>query len=421
MSEILLMAEKPEDFPFDAQHIATETQKDKTLSQIIHYVLRGWPTRVREPELHTYWLHRSELSLQDGCLLLGNRVVVPPPLREATLRALHKMHSGIVQTKALARSYVWWPYLNENIEALVSQCNKCLEHRHMPPRTQHEWITPTRPWSRIHIDFAGPFQNKNFLIIVDAYSRWPEVFIVNNMTSATVIRHLRTVFATHGLCEILVSDNGTAFVSEEMRQFLDSNKIRHITTAPYHPATNGLAERMVQTVKDKIRKMDYLTWDVKIPNMLLGLRATPCAGTQKSPAELLMNRRIRTLLDTLHPDHIQRRRTDKQIHVNCQRRNRETNVGCKIRYRNYASGPNWLPGVIVEKTGPSSYKVQTEGGLIIDRHIDQIIKITSHDKDSSHDTDGGRDSNISRNDESPDIIEIPSEESWAEMLGIPKN
>lgn len=128
------------------------------------------------------------------------------------------------------------------------------------------------------MDFAGPFQNKTFLIIVDAYSKWPEVFIVNNMTSATVIKHLRMIFSIHGLCETLVSDNGTPFVSSEMKTFLEANKIKHITSAPFHPSTNGLAERMVQTVKDKLRKMDGISWDVKIPNMLLGLRATPCAN-----------------------------------------------------------------------------------------------------------------------------------------------
>lgn len=78
--------------------------------------------------------------------------------------------------------------------------------------------------------------------------------MVNNTTTTTVIRLLRTTFATHGLCEVLVSDNGTSFVSGEMKEFLQANNIRHVTTAPYHPATNGLAERMVQTVKDKLKK-----------------------------------------------------------------------------------------------------------------------------------------------------------------------
>ncbi|XP_052747502.1 uncharacterized protein K02A2.6 isoform X1 [Bicyclus anynana] len=304
LCEVLLMAEKVEDFPYTAHEIASETTKDQTLSRIVHFLRCGWPGKVTDRDLRTYWLHRTELSLQDGCILLGCRVVIPPSLRQTILRMLHTTHNGIVHTKALARSYVWWPQLSDDISRLVQNCTKCLENRRMPEKSSHEWILPSRPWSRIHIDFAGPYMNKTFLIVVDAFSKWPEVFIVSSTNSRTVIGHLRNLFATHGICETLVSDNGTSFVSQEMKLFLESNKIRHVTSAPYHPATNGLAERMVQTVKDKLRKI-HGPWEVKIPNMLLGLRVTPCSSTNKSPSELLMNRRLRTVMDTLHPDNIQ--------------------------------------------------------------------------------------------------------------------
>lgn len=353
---------------------------------------------------------------------------------------LHKTHTGIVITKALARSYVWWPHLNEDIESLVSGCTKCLEHRHMPPKTSHEWIMPTRPWSRIHIDFAGPFHNKFFLILVDAYSRWPELFMVNNTTSATVIRLLRTVFATHGLCETLVSDNGTSFVSNEMKQFLSSNNIRHVTTAPYHPATNGLAERMVQTIKDKLRKMDDLAWEVRIPNLLLGLRATPCITTNKTPAELLMKRKLRTLLDTIHPDNIQHKKVENQIRENSQKKTRETNVGQNVMYRNYSNiGPRWLPGKVINKQGPLNYKVESKDGTVVNRHIDQLIKTTGAqsrpEKREGTDTIptpeetipldldelfGNGDENMRQDSQEDErIIEIPDADQWADMLGIP--
>ncbi|CAK1597675.1 unnamed protein product [Parnassius mnemosyne] len=318
----------------------------------------------------------------------------------------------------------------------------------MPPKTSCEWITPSKPWSRINVDFAGPFQNKTFLIVVDAYSRWPEVFIVNNMTSGTVIRHLRNMFATHGLCETLVSDNGTAFVSTEMKIFLEANKIKHVTTAPYHPTTNGLAERMVQTIKDKLRKMDDIPWDIKLPNILLGLRVTPCTATKKSPAELLMNRRLRTLLDTLHPDNHQQRKRTQQIISNAQKINRESETGQNVMYRNYGNGPRWLPGTIVNRNGPSSYEITTEDGSLINRHIDQLINrrqsemsaITRREdeemskKEDIADNSEIMDNNLAEeitgynlekdktdNEVREEIIEIPSQEKWAEMLGIPTN
>lgn len=438
IGEILLMAETPEDFPYNVEHIASETKRDKTLSQVMYHVQRGWPTKVTNNELRPFWLNRLELSIQDDCLLLGCRVVVPKTLHQAVLRMLHKTHAGIVITKALARSYVWWPGLNEDIELLVSGCTKCLENRHMPPKNSHEWITPTRPWSRIHIDFAGPFYNKYFLILVDAYSRWPELFMVNNTTSATVIRLLRTAFATHGLCEVLVSDNGASFVSNEMKQFLGANNIRHKTTAPYHPATNGLAERMVQTIKDKLRKMDDLAWEIRIPNLLLGLRATPCTTTNKTPAELLMKRKLRTLLDTIHPDNIQHKKNEKQILENSQKKARETNVGQNVMYRNYSNiGPRWLPGKVLNKDGPSSYRIGTDDGIEVNRHIDQLIKKTNSESRPEEGEGTGTviapeettqlDEIFGNNDEpmsqasqgSERIIEIPDAQQWADMLGIP--
>ncbi|XP_039747900.1 uncharacterized protein K02A2.6-like [Pararge aegeria] len=379
--EILLMAENLSDFPFTALEICSETKKDQTLSRVVHFLQSGWPNKVNDRDLRVYWLHRSELSLQNGCVLLGGRVVIPRPLRQTILRMLHTTHNGIVHTKALARSYVWWPQLSDDINELVNNCTRCLENRHMPPRSSHEWIVPSRPWSRIHIDFAGPFMNKTFLIVVDAFSKWPEVLMTNSTNSASVIRHLRNLFATHGICETLVSDNGTSFVSAEMKLFLESNKIRHVTSAPYHPATNGLAERMVQTVKEKLRKMDG-SWEIKIPNMLLGLRVTPCSKTNKSPSELLMNRRLRTVLDSLHPDSLQYKKVEGQIINNAQQKNRETNVGQKIMYRNYTNGPKWLPGQVFEKDGPSNYRVQTEDGAVLRRHIDQIIKVQNREKTS---------------------------------------
>ncbi len=78
---------------------------------------------------------------------------------------------------------------------------------------------------------------------------------MNTSTSSPTIEKLRTVFATHGLPERLVSDNGSCFTSEEFEQFLFKNGIKHGTSAPYHSASNGLAERAVQTFKEGMKKM----------------------------------------------------------------------------------------------------------------------------------------------------------------------
>lgn len=110
-----------------------------------------------------------------------------------------------------------------------------------------EW--PTEPWQRIHVDYAGPLKEHNFLMVIDAHLKWPDVFCTKSQTSAQTIEYLRIIFSRFGLPLQLVSDNAQTFASEKFAQFMAANGIKHTTSAPFHPATNGLAERFVQTLK----------------------------------------------------------------------------------------------------------------------------------------------------------------------------
>ena len=105
----------------------------------------------------------------------------------------------------------------------------------------------------MHADFAGPFEGHMFLILADAHSTWMEVHPVKQATSLVTIQKLRTIFATHGLLVMLVTDNGSVFTSAEFGDFTRRNAIRHITTPPYHPSSNSLAEQPVQTFKSAMR------------------------------------------------------------------------------------------------------------------------------------------------------------------------
>ena len=124
------------------------------------------------------------------------------------------------------------------------------------------------------MDHAGPFVGKTLLIIIDAYSKWLKVFTVPSTSSKSTISKLRTVFATHGLPEVLVSDNCPAFTSQEFKEFIQRNRIRHVFIPPYHPALNGLAERAVKTEKKGLRKMED-PLETRIPCFLLKYRVTP--------------------------------------------------------------------------------------------------------------------------------------------------
>ena len=179
---ILLLEELP-DAPLSANDIAKATRRDRALSRVIHWVWKRWPEDRQGEEFTPFQTRQFELSAHKGCILWGHRVVVPDKLQKRVLAALHEGHPGIVHMKALARSYVWWPGIDRAIEAWVKGCSVCQESRpeETSAPTQH-WEKTKTPWSRIHIDFAGPFHGQTFLIVVDSYSKWLEVIPVSSMS-----------------------------------------------------------------------------------------------------------------------------------------------------------------------------------------------------------------------------------------------
>ena len=340
-----------------AKDLSQWTSKDPLLSRVCRQLQTGWSLVDPPPDMKPYHQRRNELSVVDGCLLLGSRVIVPKEGRERVLKQLHIAHPGICRMKSLARSYVWWPGIDRDVEQLIQNCAECQEHKANPVKAPlHPWEIPRRPWSRIHIDHAGPFLNKMFLIVVDAFSKWLEVCIVPSTSSEATIRALRPIFATHGIPDQLVSDNGTGFTSAEFKSFLKELGVHHICTAPYHPSSNGLAERAVQTFKTNMRKLDG-DLHTKLFTMLFQYRLTPQTATGLSPAEMLMGRKLCNQLDLLHPD-TSNRLTQKQ--QNWSKNGRATTcrrfqIGDTLFARNYRGTPVWIPVSVVRVTGPVSY------------------------------------------------------------------
>ena len=287
--EVVLLVEALRDSPISADQIRAWTIKDPLLSKVVRYTLEGWPTVETQSELKPYWHRRCELSVEGGCLLWGCRVVVPLPGRTQVLLELHAAHPGVSRMKALARMFCWWPGMDKEIESLVKSCDCCQQTRPGPPASPlHPWQWPTRPWSRIHLDYAGPFLGHMFLVLIDAHSKWIEVFPTRSATSSATIDQLRTVFAQFGIPETVVTDNGTCFTSSEFADFLRANGVRHVRSAPYHPATNGLAERAVQIFKTGMKKLLKGSVTERLAKVLFQYRITPQTTTGVTPAELLM-------------------------------------------------------------------------------------------------------------------------------------
>ena len=230
-------------------------------------------------------------------LLWGTRVVVPSSLLEKVLQELHDTHPGISRIKALARSYVWWLNIDSHIERTVYCCNTCQSMRSAPPTAQiHPWIFPARPWPRVHVDCAGPISGCRYMVVLDAFSKFPEVVKMTNTTTHTTIAELRNIFSRHGLPEILVSDNGAQLTSKDFEQFCSKNGILHRTSAAYKPSTNGQAERVVQILKSATKQAQLTSKDVSavIAKYLLVYQNTPHSTTREAPSLPLMGRRLRT-------------------------------------------------------------------------------------------------------------------------------
>ena len=207
-----------------------------------------------------------------------NSVVVPKALQKETLGKLHSGHQGMVRCCLRAKSSVWWPGLNKQLTDFVHNCPECAR-----------MARPKKEPLRIATDLFT-LSGNDYLVVVDYFSRYPEVIQLRSTTSKTIINTLKSLFARHGIPETVRSDNGPQYSSREFAEFAKTFQFKHATSSPRYPASNGQAERTVQTVKNLLKKAE----DPFIA--LLSYRSTPLPCGGRSPAELLMGRYIHSTL-----------------------------------------------------------------------------------------------------------------------------
>ena len=239
--------------PVSQNQLRNEIKADPLLSQVLLFTKSGWPSTI-STELKPFFTKRTELPY----------------------------HPGMSRMKSLARSHIWWPHLDEDIETLCKSCSSCLAVKSCPAAAPlHPWSWPSRPWQRVHLDFAGPFMGSKFLLLVDAHSKWPEIYRMSSTSVHNTITILRNIFSSFGLPEQLVTDNGSEFTSSEFLEFMSQNGIKHILTAPYHPSSNGAVERLVQSFKRAIRSTEKegKSLEHRLSNFLMMYRITPHATT----------------------------------------------------------------------------------------------------------------------------------------------
>ena len=347
------MMERLEVTPASASQVRIQTARDPLLSKVKRYVMLGWPlTKKLPPELLPFIKCKDELGIQDDCLMWGGRVVVPFKLQRKVTDKLHTMHLGISRMKSLARQHVWWPGIDLDIEKMVKGCNVCQTTRHNPPAALlHPWEWPQQPWQCVHADYAGPFLGRMFLILVDAYSKWVDVHVVHSSTFQVTIEKMRTSFATSGLPQTLVTDNGTQFTRAEFSQFTILNGIEHVMSSPYHPSTNGLAERTIQSFKEGMKRQSNGSIETHVARFLFAYHSTPHFTTRASPAMLMFNRPLRSHLDLLKPDihsAVQDRQFQQKLSHDVRCKDRQFNIGDSVFTKNLVEGPSGCQVILMK-------------------------------------------------------------------------
>ncbi|XP_064465546.1 uncharacterized protein K02A2.6-like [Ornithodoros turicata] len=362
----VLMLEALHCDPLNANQVAQLTQRDVILSRVLEGVQRGDFSDWNTEDLLPYRRRRSELAVCKGCLTWGSRVIIPQKAQPLALRMLHANHPGVAAMKSTARSHFWWPGLDHDIQLTFDRCHTCQTWaRASPCFVDEDFKRPDAPWHTLHIDFAGPMDGWSYLIIVDAFSKWLEVRRLRTTTSGNIIHELRNVFATFGIPRVLFSDNAPNFVSGEMSEFCKRNGIKQRTSAPFHPATNGQAERMVAETKKALRKLTENNTQCRLARFLFRQHTTVSKTTGKTPGELLFGRPLTTAWNLLHPQE----HSDNMPKESSQT-TEKYKVGQPVYIRMFHSGPRWLPATILKQTGRSSFAVTSTDGRLHRRHVE---------------------------------------------------
>ena len=370
--------------PLSIKDIAKATREDKVYGKLLSAVHSGTIDK-KDSAMKPFISLFDNLHVEQGVVFHGIRCIVPTRLQHGLLDELHQTHPGMVKSKEVARNNFWWPGVNKQIEDIARACTGCSIYRKKPvPAPLCPWPYALRPMERVHIDFCE-YKGKQLLIMIDAYSKyiWTEVMNTDTTTLKTLAVLYGWFCQRNGFPSTIVSDNGPQFTSHEFANKMAKWGIKHILTPPYHPASNGIAEKAVDIVKGKLKKMGSsskpIDLYVNIQAALRVYRASPHSSTCQTPYELIDSAPVPVMFPRLQLSH-------QQI-----QENQRTSVPKKRlrKVRSFQTDDNVLvydtqtklnsKGVIVDSKSKNSYIVKVNGR---NKHISSD-HITFVSKDSS--------------------------------------
>ena len=366
------------------KEIAIETTKCPELSLVMRYTSNGWPEYQSEipNSVENYFASRHCLTTTNGVLTYLDRIVIPISLRQDVLHRLHSGHQGISKCRETAQQTVWWPTINRDIEGICKACAFCEEHR--PSKRFEPMIStplPSGAWRVLGIDLLE-HDKVSYMVVVCYYSRFIELVHLPSTTSKAVISRLKNMFARHGIPFVVRTDGGPQFMSKEFSDFSTEYDFSHEVSSPYYPHGNASAEAAVKIAKQCLRQPDP-------SKALMMYRAAPITATGHSPAHLMYNRHIRTLVPN-HPKNL-----EPNIPVDATVRARDNNYKRNMaanynRHHGVRTQPEfdtgqtvriktdnestWQPAIVQSKTtNPRSYQVVTHEGKLLRRNSKHIM------------------------------------------------
>ena len=279
--------------------VRAATHKDREMQLLTQQVKLGWPRKINkvDDQIKCYWSFREDITVTDGILVKGHRIILPRSMRMNTcLKQVHEGHFGMDKCKMRMSNCCYWPNVNKEIEEMIRSCPTCLEFapakpkikkkdmlhhkipRHSMDKTSNRHIPLSRykllDPCRLHIEIPSSQAAKKDR----PTSR-------NNSVQ-------RNLYRTCRYPDELVSDNGPCYRGEQFSEFLRRKGIKHMTSSLYYPQSNKLAEAYVKVIKNMMKKAQQCK--VRFNDMLYQYRTSPVAGKRESPIEILEQRRPRT-------------------------------------------------------------------------------------------------------------------------------
>ena len=349
-------------------------QDDPLLCTLADTIVAGWPEDIKDipKALCPYHNHHDIMTVEDGLILKGEALIIPPLKREKILQAIHKGHMGITKCQCHARQCVYWPGINEVIRKMVEACPTCQHHHPQEPRQPLQPTpAPEHPWQHLGADYCS-FNGFEYLVIVDYYSKMLFVRRIppSQCNAAKTISVFKELFSEHGIPETIRFDNGPQFASHQFAEFTKEWNFDHTTSSPRNPRSNGQAKAAVKVTKGLLTHAKYSGQDSYLA--LLAYMSTPIDAHLHSPAEMLYQRAIRTTMPQRirhkyphaaddHDQLNQHATQSAEYHDHHCRSKSPLYAGQTVSVLNIAR-TLWLPATIICQAAHGSYLVQVVGG-----------------------------------------------------------